>query len=96
MPISKGDVWPVIEPLTEKEVTRIRSDRLQVKKDTFTRINTLRSELGRSSLILDPDLTRLADAKVEDMIVRGYQGHADPDGNYIDHLARRLSLDISK
>ena len=27
------------------------------------------------------------------MIARRYQGHADPDGYYIDRLAERLSID---
>ncbi len=44
-------------------------------------------------MVEDADLDTLAQAKVDDMIRRGYQGHRDPDGNYIDTLAQKLSID---
>jgi uncharacterized protein YkwD len=41
---------------------------------------------------LDPILTKLAQAKVDDMIARWYQAHSDPNGLYIDGLAKKLWL----
>jgi uncharacterized protein YkwD len=41
-------------------------------------------------LVLDPELTNIAQAKVDDIINRGYTpAHKDPDGNYIDDFARK-------
>jgi rare lipoprotein A len=93
IPITRGNAWPVIDPLTEKQISEIRSDSNLVVRSTIDRINTLRNSLWKTPLTSDSTLSKLAQAKVDDMIRRGYQGHADPDGNYIDHLAEKLGLE---
>ncbi|GAB0174887.1 MAG: hypothetical protein HHAS10_07660 [Candidatus Altimarinota bacterium] len=90
--VTKGNAWPVVEMLSDKQISQIRDDRAQVIVSTVNRINDLRKNLGRNSVSLDDTLTKLAQAKVDDMIRRGYEGHADPDGNYIDYLALKLGI----
>jgi uncharacterized protein YkwD len=43
-------------------------------------VNAERQSVGVSALALDPCLTRLADARAEDMARRAYFGHVTPDG----------------
>ena len=93
IPMTRGNAWPVIDPLTDEQISKIRSDRTLVIRSTVDRINTIRNALWKYSVNEDADLDILAQAKVEDMIRRGYQWHRDPDGNYIDSLAQKLSID---
>lgn len=92
--IPRGNVWAIIDPLTDTEIRTIRKNPDTVRQSILFEINTLRKKINKSSVILDHTLSTLAQAKVDDMIARNYQSHADPDGNYIDALAKRLGLDI--
>ncbi len=49
----------------------------------------MRVKLGELPLILDDNISKLAQMKVDDMIARKYQEHRDPDGNYIDGFAQK-------
>ena len=73
LPITRGNAWPVVDPLTEKQISEIRTDSQLVIASTVNRINEIRRKLSRNTVSLDETLTNLAQAKVEDMIKRGYQ-----------------------
>jgi uncharacterized protein YkwD len=92
-PIIKWVVWPILPALRDDEMTTIRREKQEVIASTYTKINLVRKNIGRTALILDQDLTKIAEAKVADMIKRGYQWHADPDGNYVDTIAERIGID---
>jgi uncharacterized protein YkwD len=92
--LARWAVWPVLTAIPEVQVRSIRTDTTLIRRENLSRLNTLRTRLGRTRLIVDPTLTTLAQAKVDDMIARDYQWHADPEGRYIDTLAEKLSLHI--
>lgn len=94
-PFTRGNVWSIIQPLTEVQITTIRRNKDTVKSSIATRINTLRLTQDRGLLTIDDTLSRLAQAKVDDMIARKYQAHRDPDGNYIDGFAKKQWITIS-
>ena len=88
LPITRGIVWSIIKPYEKESMKNIRKDRDIVAKYALWRINTIRSWIGRSLLSLDDLLSRIAQAKVDDMIARKYLGHIDPDGNRIWEFAK--------
>lgn len=45
LPITHGSVWNIISPLTQKEISTIRSDATLVSSKTIDRINSLRKSL---------------------------------------------------
>jgi len=92
--IPRGNIWSIIDPLTDLEIRTVRKNTDIVRQSILLEINTLRKQINKNSVILDPTLSILAQAKVDDMIARNYQSHADPEGNYIDGLAKKLSLNI--
>ena len=94
IPMNRGNIWPIIEPLSDIQIRTIRKNGTIVRSDTLESINEVRKKVGRSSVVLDDTLSLLAQAKVDDMINRNYQAHQDPDGNYIDALSERLGLPI--
>ena len=49
---------------------------------------------NKDMLVLDSELTRLAQMKADDMVTRGYAAHRDPDGNYIDGFATKRGFDL--
>lgn len=90
LPITRGTVWNILAPYSPDAAKLIRKDVKLVEPFLISRINKLRASLGRGLLIADTDLTRLAQAKAEDMSDRNYYGHQDPDGNHIDGLAKKI------
>lgn len=74
-----------------------RKSREIVVSSHLKKINTLRFTQNRNLVSLDPELTRLAQMKAEDMSTRLYAAHRDPDGNYIDGFAKKrgFTLDTS-
>lgn len=94
IPLIFGNVWSII-PKTPREITGIiRTDTAQIQEETLLRVNEVRAQVGALPVKLDPSLSRLAQEKVRDMIVRGYQGHADPDGKFIDSLAQKIGISV--
>jgi uncharacterized protein YkwD len=55
-------------------------------------INILRKTVGVGPLIYDATLTRLAQAKADDMATNNYVGHTDSYGDTIGGLAERLQI----
>jgi hypothetical protein len=87
--------WPIINPISDLDRSTISSDKNIVVTQIYNRINELRSSLWREELRLNPDLNRVAQEKVNDMIKRNYEWHEDPDGVYIDSLANKLKVNYS-
>jgi len=50
---------------------------------TYERTNQVREEFKKTTLTLDPILTRVAQEKAEDILVRDYFSHQDPGGKLI-------------
>ncbi len=94
IPIARWNIWSIIDPLADIQIRTIRKNVDIVRASILDEINILRKNVSRVPVILDHTLSTLAQAKVDDMILRNYQSHADPDGKYIDALAQRLTLDI--
>ncbi len=88
-PYAHGNVWSIISSLSSNTIKAFRKDIEVVRISIAKRINTLRLKQNRDLLSIDEALSRLAQAKVDDMIVRKYQAHRDPDGNYIDGFAKK-------
>lgn len=57
-------------------------------------MNKIRAKLGRGLLVIDPEFSRLAQAKADDMLKRNYFGHKDPDEKYIGTLAEKIGVNI--
>jgi uncharacterized protein YkwD len=70
MPIRHGKVWSILKSLSESEIRNIRKNKTNIIQDTQIKINTLRASLNIPTVSLDPILTKLAQAKVDDMIAR--------------------------
>jgi uncharacterized protein YkwD len=63
-------VWSILPSLSESEIRTIRKKKETIITDTKDRINTLRDALSLPKVTLDLTLTKLAQAKVDDMITR--------------------------
>lgn len=94
VPLIRGNIWSIIDIVNDQKTRIIRKNTAIVQSFVLESINNLRKKVQRNPVVLDPTLTRLAQAKVDDMISRNYQAHADPDGKYIDSLAQKLNIDI--
>lgn len=94
VPLIRGNIWSIIDIVNDQKTRIIRKNTAIVQSFVLESINNLRKKVQRNPVVLDPTLTRLAQAKVDDMIARNYQAHADPDGKYIDSLAQKLNIDI--
>lgn len=80
--------------MADIQIRTIRKNVDSVRASILDEINILRKNISKAPVTLDHTLSTLAQAKVDDMIMRNYQSHADPDGKYIDALAQKLILDI--
>lgn len=94
IPIIHGNVWNIIKPLTETEISTIRSDVTLVTNTTIDRINTLRKSLWKSPLVESSILQKLATAKANNMAQYDYVGHWTPDWLDILGFADSLGIDI--
>ncbi len=94
IPIARWNIWSIIDPLADIQIRTIRKNVDSVRASILDEINILRKNISKAPVTLDHTLSTLAQAKVDDMIMRNYQSHADPDGKYIDALAQKLILDI--
>ena len=91
-PINRGAVWNIIQPYPTQNPAFIQTNSITVTNTVVNHINKLRAGLGRWLLSIDPDYSKLAQAKVDDMIRRNYHAHQDPDGLYVGSLAQRIGL----
>ncbi len=72
LPITRGMVWNIIQPYTKESIKNIRKNSDSIKKYAISRINSIRASLGRNLLLSDDFLSKIAQAKVDDMIARKY------------------------
>jgi uncharacterized protein YkwD len=94
IPLSRGNVWSIIDPLSEDQIKTIQKNKNIVQSAILEAINRIRKKVKISPVTMDHTLSILAQAKVDDMIARNYQSHIDPDGKYIDALSTKLWLKI--
>ncbi len=45
IPITNGNAWPVIDPISDEQISKIRTDKTLVVSSTLSRINTIRNAL---------------------------------------------------
>jgi hypothetical protein len=96
MPLFRGRVWPVIDVFTKEQMNLVISDRKKVINDVLTRLNILRSEQKKSLLMLDSELSKIAQAKVDDFVARKYPpAHRDIDGNFIGDFAKKRGFALT-
>ena len=89
-----GSPLTLLSNVLDTSSRKVEASTLQVAERTLAEINTLRSALSLGRLSLDPTLTRLAQAKADDMAVNNYVGHTDSSGNKIDAMAKRLGITL--
>lgn len=89
IPVSPENGWSVLPKIEDAKIRNIVSDVSTVRSELIKNVNTLRAGLSLNLLREESELSRLAQAKVDDMIARDYQRHKDPDGNFIDGFARK-------
>lgn len=66
------------------------------KENVLKLINDSRVEAGLGPLVENPILNQVAHAKVEDMIVRQYLSHVNPEGEKVYVQIRALGYDYAK
>ena len=97
VPLFQGNTWSIIAPLSSQQ--RILSEKVTISKIhayILSRINMIRTSLGRKSIELDPKLSELAQLKAENMAQYNYVGHWTPEWLDILGFARSLQLDHPK
>lgn len=80
IPVSKNLFWSVVPPITDRQITTLRTDKKIVDRYVLKNINIIRSKLRKPPLIIDPTLTSLAQAKAQYMLDNNDFGHIDKYG----------------
>jgi Lytic transglycolase/Cysteine-rich secretory protein family len=96
IPITQGNAWNVVEKFRNNEEKILRSSIQVVEKYILSRVNGIRSSLGRSSLGIDPTLSKIALLKAQDMYDRNYFWHQNPEGQFIGEYARAKGFTITQ
>lgn len=92
IPVYQGEVWSIVPLFTIKERITLEENVPLVQEYTLNKINSLRESLGRKSLTLDTDLTRIAMEKANNMANNNYIGHWTPEGMDILAFAKSIGL----
>lgn len=95
IPVSTGTVWNVLEPLSLEMKMTLRKNLTLIRSSSIRSLNKLRATQSLGLLSEDPDFTRMAQQKADDMRTRGYLGHQDPDGHYMWDLFRTAQISFS-
>jgi uncharacterized protein YkwD len=93
-PITYGSTLAILPNAIDQVNRKIESSVNGVAEANRVSINGLRAQAGVGSLASDATLTRLAQAKAEDMATNNYVGHTDSRGDSIGGLAKRLQIAI--
>jgi uncharacterized protein YkwD len=80
LPISKNKFWSLVDPITQSQKTTLRDDKKTIDKGIIRKINVIRAGMRLNGLILDPNLTDLAQKKAIDMATYNYVGHVTHNG----------------
>lgn len=94
-PITKGNVWNIINPLSYEERTTIKNQRTTVERDIVAGINKIRAWLGRPLVSVDTTLTNLAQAKANDMASNWYVWHWTKEWKDIVEFGEALGFSLS-
>ena len=89
-----GSTLTLLSNVLDTSSRRVEVSTSQIAERTLGEINALRSALSIGGLSLDPTLTRLAQAKADDMAANNYVGHTDSSGTKIDAMAKRLGITL--
>ena len=87
-------MWNILSSYSPSSASLIEKNTNTVESYIVNNVNKIRAALGRRLVVVDPEFTRLAQAKADDMVQRNYYGHQDPDGNYIGALAEKIGVKI--
>jgi uncharacterized protein YkwD len=71
------------------------TDLSTVSSDALRYVNALRAKVGKSRIVLDSELTRLAQFKAQDMAAYNYVGHDDSQGQKITGTAKRAGVSLA-
>ena len=83
-----NNIWPITSPYSDDQLKKINYNLETVKNDNLRRLNQLRATYNLAPLKLDNELTKIAQAKVDDFIIRKYApAHIDIDWNDIYDFA---------
>ncbi|MBP6981407.1 hypothetical protein KBB25_01380 [Candidatus Gracilibacteria bacterium] len=90
IPITRGMVWNILSP-------NLPIKKRNLSSATFfsSQINIIRASLGKNLLLLDDELSSLAQGKVNDMLDKGYVGHISPDGLDILEFSKKKGFIFS-
>ena len=91
-PVSYGKTLTILPNALDTTVRKIESSINGVAEVNRAALNTLRLDAGHGKLVSDAALTRLAQAKADDMASNNYVGHTDSQGENIAGLAKRLQI----
>jgi uncharacterized protein YkwD len=94
-PITYGSTLAILPNALDSTDRKPESSTRGVAEANMSAINALRSGLGLAVLSSDPTLTRLAQAKADDMTANNYVGHTDSRGDSIAGLAKRLQISVN-
>lgn len=92
IPFYRWIVWPVVPAISDSAKYDISIERSSVINQTFNRINILRSELWRTTLIKDKTLDIVAQKKAEYMAKNDDFGHITKDGKDIVEFAKSIGI----
>ena len=95
LPISRNTFWSIVDPLGQIQKTTLRSDKSIIDKSILKKINIIRAGLRLNSLVLDTQLSDLAQKKAINMATYNYVGHVTHEGMRILDFADSLGIDIS-
>lgn len=93
-PVTYGPAFPILPNILDLTSRSVESTTTGIVDRTLENINSLRAKQSLGTLTVDPTLTRLAQAKADDMGINNYVGHTDSTGVKIDGTAKRLGIPL--
>jgi uncharacterized protein YkwD len=93
-PVTYGATLAILPNVLDTIDRKVESSAAGVAESNRAAINALRTRAGAWLLASDATLTRLAQAKADDMAAGNYVGHTDSRGESIVGLAKRLQMTI--
>jgi uncharacterized protein YkwD len=77
----------ILEGILNATQEKYSGYRITESKEAFDKINSIRIENGKSKLVWDDKLYKLAEYRAKDMYERGYYSHITPEGKTVNDLA---------
>ncbi len=94
-PVVYGNVLAILPNEYDFVNRDIETNASTAVKQTFDSINQVRKQAGLDALQIDPNLSKIAQFKAQDMSDNNYVGHVDSQGVFIRDTGKRIGVVIT-